>query len=350
MAFILELLDRYDPDGLELDWMRFGRHFKPGCEIEGAAVLTEFMQDVRRHVDAAAERRGHTIRLGVRVPTRPFEARDTGMDGATWAREGLVDMVVPSPFFSSSDFDIPVELWREQIARSRDEVQISPCLDLRAHASPAMGDRVHVINDLESTRGFAASVLSRGADHVYLFNFMDGTTSVASADDYQAILRQAGTLETACAARRRHLSTYPDVLPYGVPTPSVMPAEVGWFGPTHMRVHAGPRPEGKGAALVVGMSQSEGLAEAEFEAWMNSVPIGTGRDVAAKEMKPSETSRDYHPQYAAAARRLPENVGRGLQFEIPPECMKDGYNVASILLAGGEQRSQRAVWVEIRIG
>ena len=27
MSFIRELLERYDPDGIELDWMRFGYHF-----------------------------------------------------------------------------------------------------------------------------------------------------------------------------------------------------------------------------------------------------------------------------------------------------------------------------------
>ncbi len=34
--------ERYDPDGIELDWMRFGFHFRPGFEGEGAAVLTDF--------------------------------------------------------------------------------------------------------------------------------------------------------------------------------------------------------------------------------------------------------------------------------------------------------------------
>ena len=37
MAFVRELLARYDADGLELDWMRFGYHFKPGHEEEGRA-------------------------------------------------------------------------------------------------------------------------------------------------------------------------------------------------------------------------------------------------------------------------------------------------------------------------
>ena len=34
MRFVRELLERYDADGLELDWMRFGYHLTPGREKE----------------------------------------------------------------------------------------------------------------------------------------------------------------------------------------------------------------------------------------------------------------------------------------------------------------------------
>ncbi len=47
MAYVRELLERYDPDGIELDWMRFGYHFRPGKEAEGKALLTQFMREAR---------------------------------------------------------------------------------------------------------------------------------------------------------------------------------------------------------------------------------------------------------------------------------------------------------------
>ena len=37
MSFVRELLERYDADGLELDWMRFGYHLTPGREREEGA-------------------------------------------------------------------------------------------------------------------------------------------------------------------------------------------------------------------------------------------------------------------------------------------------------------------------
>lgn len=45
MAFVGELLERYDPDGLELDWMRFGWHLTPGREQKEGRHLAEFVRD-----------------------------------------------------------------------------------------------------------------------------------------------------------------------------------------------------------------------------------------------------------------------------------------------------------------
>ncbi|MDP1589521.1 MAG: hypothetical protein Q8M07_17345, partial [Prosthecobacter sp.] len=90
MDFVKELLERYDPDGLELDWMRFGWHFKDGEEAAGVAILTQFMRDVRQLSKEWGEKRGHPIQLAARVPAHPDAARGLGMDGVQWAKEGLV--------------------------------------------------------------------------------------------------------------------------------------------------------------------------------------------------------------------------------------------------------------------
>ena len=110
MAYIRELVGRYDMDGLEMDWMRFGYLFRPGHEEEGAAPLTAFIAEVRALLDKKEKKVGHPIRLGARVPARPETARNLGMDAVTWARGGLIDMLVATPFLYI-DFDIPIELW-----------------------------------------------------------------------------------------------------------------------------------------------------------------------------------------------------------------------------------------------
>ncbi len=176
MNFIEELLDRYDPDGLELDWMRFGWHFKAGEEAQGAETLTKFMREVRQRTNAWSEKRGHPILLGVRVPSHPDAARGLGMDGVRWAQEGLLDMLVPSPFWTTTDYDIPVELWRAQIGAVADHVVLAPGIEHNSRAYP--GAEVFV-NDLAATRGFAASCLaSRGRSDlsVQLYGFSNSAT------------------------------------------------------------------------------------------------------------------------------------------------------------------------------
>ncbi len=118
MALIRELFERYDFDGLELDWMRFAYHFRPGHEEEGIPLLTEFMTEVRHLADDYAIRRGHPIRIGVRVPSRPWTAKGLGVDAVTWAKRGLVDMLVVTPFWASIETDMPIEKWKELLGDS----------------------------------------------------------------------------------------------------------------------------------------------------------------------------------------------------------------------------------------
>ena len=56
MRGLTRVASRYDFDGLELDWMRFGFHFAPGGEARGAELLTEFHRRVRQGFLALARR------------------------------------------------------------------------------------------------------------------------------------------------------------------------------------------------------------------------------------------------------------------------------------------------------
>lgn len=79
-ALIVETLERYDIDGLELDFMREPYLFSAGKEAEGAPVLTAWLREVRKLTADTAAKRGHPIRLGVRVPSRPETALSLGLD------------------------------------------------------------------------------------------------------------------------------------------------------------------------------------------------------------------------------------------------------------------------------
>src|SRR3972149_927983 len=100
LAFDKEVLDAYDVDGLEYDYMRWCHMFKPGEGKKNAQLLTEFTRKTRKQLDEAAKRRGcGRLVLGVRVPQTLEECDYLGFDLAVWIKEGLVDYVVPSDFF-----------------------------------------------------------------------------------------------------------------------------------------------------------------------------------------------------------------------------------------------------------
>jgi len=233
---IEEYCRRYDFDGLELDWMRFGFHFRPGHELEDGPLLTEFMRRTRRLLDTWEKRRGHKLHLGARVPSRPQTAIHLGMDGALWAREGLVQMLVVTPFWASIETDMPMELWRRLCG---DRVTLAAGLELLLR--PYHDYRPLQFNSLETVRGAAASLLSRGADRIYLFNYMDSQTEMADRENYPALLRECGRLETLAGKMRRHIVTYSDTWAPGEAAASQLPKMLGAGQWAAFRLHMGPR-------------------------------------------------------------------------------------------------------------
>jgi hypothetical protein len=171
LDFITEVLNRYDPEGLELDLMRFRRYLPIGREKECAPIFTAYMREIRKVVNAAAAKRGHTITLSVRLKSKPSGSRELGMEADVWAKEGIVDVIVPTSPWESFDFDIPLAEWRTWTG---DKVLIVPSAD---EAITENGKRR--IATLEEYRRWASIMHERGAKGLYLFNFFmhpqDGT-------------------------------------------------------------------------------------------------------------------------------------------------------------------------------
>ncbi|MBI4891454.1 MAG: hypothetical protein HY821_12580 [Acidobacteria bacterium] len=233
---VREYCERYDFDGLELDWMRFGFHLRPGYELADGPKITEFVRATRRLLDDWEKRRGHRIKLGVRVPSRPQTAIDLGMDGAKWAREGLVQMLVVTPFWASIETDMPIELWRQLAGK-----EVTLCAGLELLLRPYHAYRPLGYNTLETVRGAAASLLSRGADRIYLFNYMDSQTAMPDLPNYPTLLRECGSLKTLAGKPRRHVVTYSDTYAPGEPSGAQLPKTLQAGEWAAFRLHVGPR-------------------------------------------------------------------------------------------------------------
>ncbi len=220
MSLIDEALERFDMDGLELDFMRECYLFSAGKEAEGRPILTEWMREVRKHVNAAAVKRGHAIQLGVRVPSRPEVSLALGLDAVGWAKEGIVDVLVVTPRWTTIEFDMPLEKWREMLGSA--PVTLAGGLEIRYQ--PAPGGPASIVS-AELAAGAAIEVLSRGADVVYLFNYFQNSHPFWEVSTYQRSLKAMTSLATLLQTPRTIGITYRDITAPGEAYRAPLPAE-----------------------------------------------------------------------------------------------------------------------------
>lgn len=234
MKLIREVCSRYDLDGLELDFLRFDLYFRPGREHEGAALMTSFVEETRNVTREAAQRLGHPVRLAVRVPTTPWVARMRGVDAVGWAKAGLVDLIIVSPFWDSADSELPVEAWKGMLAGA--DVLVAVCQEDGIN-SGASGRRTMTP---EETRGILLSGLHRGADAVYFFNLFTNPYQSWPREVYYGLLRDSGSADVLASLPRRHPVTIKSPWEEGETLPAAALPYTGTHGT--FRIHIGPRP------------------------------------------------------------------------------------------------------------
>lgn len=315
MALVRELVERYDFDGLELDWMRFGYHFRPGHEAEGVGLLTEFTAEVRDLLDGWQIKRGHPIRLGARVPSRPQTAVGLGMDAATWAERGLVDMIVITPFWATIETDMPVELWKTLLRGTN----VTLAAGLEVLARPYHDFKIQN-NSIETVRAAAATLLDRGADRVYLFNYMGIAGTSEGFDDYAGLLRETGSLETLAGKPRRHIITYADTWAPGEPRAQQLPIKCVPKEWAAIRVPTGPQPAA--GRVVARLGIEDAIDARSWEVRVNGDPCSFARMVTPDHCRPD---------------------GPMFEFLVSPPTLNRGYNLVEIL----PQAEGKIAWVEI---
>lgn len=250
-ALVVETLDRYDIDGLELDFMREPYLFSVGKEAEGAAILTRWMRDIRKLVEDAAAKRGHPICLGVRVPSRPEVASALGLDAIAWTKEKLIDLLVVTPRWATVEFDMPIQKWRKMLGTSK--VTLAGGLEVLYRPSPGTSA---AYCSPEMATGAAVLVLSGGADVVYLFNYFQEAQPGWSLPDYQTTLRAMCSLNSLLKQPRRVGITYRDITAPGEQYQAPLPAT---GDPVVFPIKLGPIPEsGWSCDLLIEFAPSQG--------------------------------------------------------------------------------------------
>ena len=308
LRIAFELIDRYDGDGFEMDFMRHGRFFRHGQEAKGREILNDFVRRVREHANAKAAKTGHPYHIAVRVHADPRDAWYQGIDAETWCKEKLVDMVIPSSFFQTTWNNVPVREWRRIVG---EDVILAPCLETFKNPTPGTWG----VKDARIDHAFAASWLHQGADVIYLFNhFGIQSTTVTSLD----------SLEHAAALPRRNIVTFNDTRAEGFPIGNPLPCKVfecyslaGVF-----RLECGPKPQAPNQAYVA-LASCGDLPMPKV--WLNSYG----------PLKPVDVPAEL---------TFEKNTKNVLAFSAPLELLNDGDNLLEIT---DPEKEFELDWVEI---
>ncbi|MDO5553151.1 MAG: hypothetical protein Q4G68_05270 [Planctomycetia bacterium] len=322
LALVQEVLERYDMDGLELDWMRFGYHLTPGKEREEAVFLTEFVRQARVLTNEASEKRGHPVQLAVRIPQTVETALGLGMDGITWAKEGLIDVMTVSTFLSA-DFNTPIQQWKDELGDAATTVKIVPATDNGIYSYAQR----RVYTDAALVYGWANTMYWQGANAFYLFNYPYTAGDNPGLGTWQ-MLTTGLSRETVLRAQRRHPVSLRDFVLYGMSSECQLPKKTD----TNLKfsVQIGQKPDRGRAHVCLAFTEGENLNETAIRLKLN------GHET------PMVTDILYSPTDCFG-----EKIARAVSFEFSHEQLIDGINEITL---EATEFPQELVWVEIRCG
>lgn len=179
---IEEVAQRYDVDGIELDFSRNPYTFQPSEAWSKRAILTRFIRDVRAILTRIGEGKGRRIDLLVRVPFSEQRLRNAGMHVREWVRQGDMDILVMTCL--QNDCRQKVEPWlglcREHGIPFYPSLEAGPAtydgyFD-RVISNPTAPNHNYVVHqsmDVDGPRqlrGSAQNFLAQGVDGIYMFN------------------------------------------------------------------------------------------------------------------------------------------------------------------------------------
>jgi len=195
---IEEVMERYDLDGIELDWCRNPFAFQPSEAWEKRHILTDFTHEIRAIIDQAAERRGRQAGLIIRVPLQDWRREHGGIDIEAWIEQGLADVLVMS--YSTNNYNADFSRWMAFCAEH--DVLFYPSVELGPTHNSVHN---HVVPETleegqDHTRAAAQNVLAQEPDGLYMFNFpcrlYENVWDEQQFRRVTSVLSEVGSLET----------------------------------------------------------------------------------------------------------------------------------------------------------
>ena len=159
---IRELAERYNFDGIDLDFARGGMVFPQGEGWPNREALTTFMRDVRAMLLEIEDHRGQPFLLSARVPGDIVGCHFDGLDVETWANERIIDIFV----LGCRSFEVDLQAFRS--LTNETPIKLYPALDDHHSSDSYCTPPINVF------RGVFSNWYRQGADGVQTFNWAHG--------------------------------------------------------------------------------------------------------------------------------------------------------------------------------
>lgn len=261
LDYMAEMLERYDLYGIELDFQRELNCFPHGLEEIGREVMIGFMKDVKAVVAKARQQWGHDIKVAIRCNPDPVVCYELGFDILEYAKQGLIDLYIAAPHFSTSDSNMPIGYWKKLLQPYG--VEVAGSMESMARSYPGVSVRdcsEETFHSVESLMGIASYVLSQGADKFYVFNVFDNHDQMMTPENRQesnhiymtdghntnakgayTLLSNAGSMEKLHKRRRKCVLSYADTCAIGDVLRSSLPATLTKEDslPTYLKINTG---------------------------------------------------------------------------------------------------------------
>ena len=222
--YIEEIILRYDAFGFGLDFMRNIYCFDYLNDTGYQEYMNDFIRKIRGAIKKAEEKFGHSIKLYVRIAHTPSDNYVYGFDVETWAKEGLVDVIIAS-CEEVCNSNVDVDEWRKVLGDKT--AFLIGCDDHVIRWLSPGAEKIYHTHE-EHVKGFTASYLSRGADGMYFNNYyiLSGSTTSENSDTaYNPTFNLArhANREKASEGVRTLDITAQDIAPINCPAKNPLP-------------------------------------------------------------------------------------------------------------------------------
>ena len=325
-SVIEELFERFDVDGVELDFMRHPAFFRTEEAYANRYLMTDLLRRVRRRMEEISVSKDRRLELAVRVPPTLADSARIGVDVAQWMAEGLVDIVVAGGGFIP--FETPIE---EFLAAAQGGgCRVYGCIE---SARPAVDDGV--------IRAIAGHFWNAGASGIYLFNFFGKSPEwkqrlLGEIGDSAALRRLDKRFHMDHNTRLTIVNQHDYPFRYAIPAvqlPVTLPDTLSGRGPAlRLRVAddvESASAEGALARCVLRLGFESFRAEDEIEVWLNGEVLSSGSRRASYGPWSRLEWTGYPTRWAEV-----EHSGGSLELDVGCPPLRQGDNELEVRLVG----------------